>query len=785
MNYIIKAIYFLLFCTLIILFAFPFSSFAAAPSNGSWVPVGSMATRRILSTSTLLQNGKVLVAGGEPSGGGPVIFESLIPFTELYDPISKTFSTTGNLNTPRAMFESPYQIMVTLQNGKALIAGGMQGNFDSIGSSELYDSTSGTWTYTGSLNTSRRDAPSVLLNDGRVLVAGGASGGLSGVGTTLTSSELYDPVSGAWGYTANDLAIPRDGPTMIKLQDGRVLIVGGSYLGSCSSLAEVFNPNTNTWSSAGIMPWGTVAITMTLLSNGKVFANGGEDCGLGTANTAIYDPVANTWISTASIPISPVVNSFLLDDGKVMVRSGNPNGGDPVGLTAPVNEIYNPTTNTWTVTNLPLGGNNGGTYTQLANGDVLKAGGWDCDPSNPACTLASAELFTATAAGDLNVPDYKQFTLPWGSQVYDGADNWFPLAPSITRWGCALTSSAMILNYYGYHLLPDGNPLNPGTLNTWLKDNNGYVDGITSGYVNPQAIAKLSKKAKTINGITALDALQFVFIPGYSPSQLATDLTNSHPDILEEPGHFIIAKGINGSTFDINDPAYNNRHTLNDGYNNTFLSMNRYIPSFTDLSYIMLTINPKYKITITDSSSNPVDVIQYVQQPLNDDLTGFPSGQPVKFLYFKQPPTGDYNVTISGNETGMYSLGSYLYDIGIGENDATLKGTVSDGNPDTFIIHFNADNANLSATNRIITFQSVLIDLQEAEALVLLSHGNANSLYQQLKNAQKDLVKGDISSELKKLQDFDKLLSSQRGKQLSEDAYQILHYDIQSLILGF
>jgi N-acetylneuraminic acid mutarotase len=368
-------------------------TFAAAPSNGAWTPVGSMATRRILSASTLLQNGKVLVAGGQPSGGGTATFEPLINFTELYDPNTRTWSTTGNLNTPRMIFNSPYHIMVTLQNGKALIAGGMDANFNSIGSAELYDPTTGTWSYTGSLNTSRRDMSMVLLTDGRVLASAGTTGPISG--TILSTSELYDPTTGTWSYTTNNLATPRDGATTIKLQDSRVLIVGGNQAdGSCINTAEIFDPTTNTWSSAGTMPFAGTNIAMTLLSDGRVFVTRGS-CGAFTADAAIYDPAANTWTATANLPVFPVMNSFLLANGKVLVRSGDPNAGNTsVGTVAPVDEVYDPTTNTWTTTNLPLGGNNGGTYTQLANGDVLKAGGWDCDASNPSCTLASAELFT-------------------------------------------------------------------------------------------------------------------------------------------------------------------------------------------------------------------------------------------------------------------------------------------------------------------------------------------------------------------------------------------------------
>ena len=54
---------------------------------------------------------------------------------------------------------------------------------------ELYDSASGTWSLTGSLNTMRNDHTATLLPSGMVLVVGGGS--IAGI--AIASAELYDP----------------------------------------------------------------------------------------------------------------------------------------------------------------------------------------------------------------------------------------------------------------------------------------------------------------------------------------------------------------------------------------------------------------------------------------------------------------------------------------------------------------------------------------------------------------------------------------------------------------
>ena len=67
-----------------------------------------MHIARANHTATLLDNGKVLIAGGFDNSA------------ELYDPIAKTFSNTGDLSTAR---QNPSATL--LPNGQVLVAGGL------------------------------------------------------------------------------------------------------------------------------------------------------------------------------------------------------------------------------------------------------------------------------------------------------------------------------------------------------------------------------------------------------------------------------------------------------------------------------------------------------------------------------------------------------------------------------------------------------------------------------------------------------------------------------------
>jgi N-acetylneuraminic acid mutarotase len=154
------------------------------PATGSWSTTGSLHTTRANHTATLLPSGRVLVAGGfteSDCGGGINLLD-----TELYDPSSGTWSTTGSMLVPRAGHTA-----TLLRDGKVLVAGGRNDN-----SAELYDPATGSWSSTGSLGAAR-NSRTTLLPSGKVLVAGGIDDDFN----YLNSAELYDPGLGfdsAW-----------------------------------------------------------------------------------------------------------------------------------------------------------------------------------------------------------------------------------------------------------------------------------------------------------------------------------------------------------------------------------------------------------------------------------------------------------------------------------------------------------------------------------------------------------------------------------------------------------
>ncbi|MBI2031157.1 MAG: C39 family peptidase [Candidatus Levybacteria bacterium] len=383
---------------------------------------------------------------------------------------------------------------------------------------------------------------------------------------------------------------------------------------------------------------------------------------------------------------------------------------------------------------------------------------------------------------NLNVPLLKQTDLVWKNNIYDSANIWAPLNPTINNWGCALTSAAMIFQYHGLTKLPDGTTLDPGSLNIWLKSQpDGYLNG---GNVNWWSLPRLSKLAKNTNSITAFEALEYERINTSDNSILSNDINNGIADILQEPGHFVVAKGINNETFNINDPFYN-RNTLDEGYSNTFLSLNRYIPSSTDLSYIMIVANSGISITLKNSDGNEQGE-QFEQQPLdNDENPSQKSGQPIKIFYFKKPETGQYQVELSSLVNQNYNLDLYLYDQDGNVKILSYSGVIGSNANETFEINFNNQDSNNSLSEKIVTFQNLIDDINEAKTLDLINKGSANSLLAIAKNAKKNYESDRTKISLKELDVFQKLLNTFNTVPyeilIKEEAFQILLYDVNYL----
>ena len=134
-----------------------------------------------------------------------------------------TFTATAGMGAPRY-----FHTAVLLQDGRVLIAGGQNDSQPSapLSTTEIYDPLARIFTPGPNRTVGRSGHAATLLPDGRVLIAGGDWSETSAMRIAARTAEIYDPSAGAFTATGS-LLMARNGPNMTLLANGKVLITGG------------------------------------------------------------------------------------------------------------------------------------------------------------------------------------------------------------------------------------------------------------------------------------------------------------------------------------------------------------------------------------------------------------------------------------------------------------------------------------------------------------------------------------------------------------------------------
>ena len=313
-------------------------------------------------SATLLVDGRVLVAGG--AGADHMAMTSV----EMFDPSTRTWLPAAPLHAPRHS-----HFAIRLLDGRVLVVGGWSsttGRYAPIESAEVLDPITGVWTeIAGVPGYVLGNGSGILLADGRVVVHGVQYRENGPVGLLYS----FDPETERWSRLAR-VPEARAGPTVSQLQDGRLLVAGGSWptseLPSPTPDAWAYDVAANTWETLPPMHVGHWGHQASSLSNGRVLITGNE-------SGDIFDPTSGEWSMTAP-PASYRLGhqAVTLADGRVLVVGGS---GCASGSPELLVETYDPGSDTWHDAGW-VPHELGLTATALADGRVLIAGGGrSCD----------------------------------------------------------------------------------------------------------------------------------------------------------------------------------------------------------------------------------------------------------------------------------------------------------------------------------------------------------------------------------------------------------------------
>ena len=347
------------------------------PSIGGWLSAGSMSEARTSAASALLEDGRILITGGD-NGSGPVAS-------------AEFFDTTGSFVTapPMSMGRKSHSATV-LADGRILVAGGSIGAA-ATNSAELFDPAANAWTaVAGGMIQARSNHTASLLADGRVLFAGGDN-----TGAPVAVLEIFDPVGGSFS-SVGVMSSPRMSFASAVLADGRVLLIGGSNGSVPLTTTEIFDPTSNSISAGPALPAPRMGHSATTLLDGRVLVAGGttvvsnpdgstSNTDLGSA--AIYDPATGNFALSTSSLAAPRRDhaAFLLPNNNSVLIVGGISSSNEIATA----EMFVPSTGTFIATGSPAAARQHATGTALKqDGILLLAGG-----SNSTGPLSSAELY--------------------------------------------------------------------------------------------------------------------------------------------------------------------------------------------------------------------------------------------------------------------------------------------------------------------------------------------------------------------------------------------------------
>ena len=289
----------------------PDTEISDANSVGVWEEVGTMPIARSEMRGALI-DGLIYVPGG---WGGESIFAA-------YNPATDEWQALADLPQGRHHF------MTTAHKGLLYLFGGSP--------ARAYRPTPLAWRYDPITDVWREIAPMPEMRMGGAAVSLGDAIYVVGGESTANSDQptlRYDPTADVWSELA-PLDQPREHIAAVAYA-GKIYVFGGWWRGSGEFMSmEVYDPAMGRWMPGPDMQAkrGGLAAEVVLASGSvgdRIFVAGGEVLSEGRTETSVevFDPATQSWSSAPELPVGlhgfPLINV----DGTLWIIGGSDQAG--------------------------------------------------------------------------------------------------------------------------------------------------------------------------------------------------------------------------------------------------------------------------------------------------------------------------------------------------------------------------------------------------------------------------------------------------------------------------
>ncbi len=194
---------------------------------------------------------------------------------------------------------------------------------------EVYDPSTGLWSYAPSMPTNRHSVSTAVLDDYLYVIGGHTANSRKEV-------ERYNPSTGWQSMTSMNYERNHPG---VATYNGKIYVFGGHRFGSDLSSIEIYDPTTNSWTMAGNMPETRQPVNAVPLGDKIYIGLKGDDGKLWE-----YDPATSAWNTDLPVPLADhqSVGALVLVEDRIYAI-----GGYQLGACHGIVESWAPGESSW------------------------------------------------------------------------------------------------------------------------------------------------------------------------------------------------------------------------------------------------------------------------------------------------------------------------------------------------------------------------------------------------------------------------------------------------------